>query len=481
MQSTANPPPPNDENLWFRKDVVVNLAEVTIPTPKVLKLLLTLITLDIVRHPRDGPLVPLQYSDFVRAWRPRHRSFIKLSNELPRHLTQSYIKNSIATSGMLGVGAQHRDINKAHWFLVHICLAHGNDIIEANGDLEIPGFPIGVKQFILAKPKRHFHSKIWSQKKAKLLKFKTEPYWQSSPVSTLLFHGAEMSHFQSILREGFTGAADYRFGNGLFMAEDPSTSWSYARERPLSQTAPPLSPFSNSPYKGYGLLLGCEVLGSGRPVHPVAKPKGSHVHVIQDFASIMPRYLFLIPPGGGTGSIPLRAEVKSRMMSVFRKIEDGRYAKDYKRPGLHKRVIPGSRTALKWLRYVFMRVFSPIRYIVASSVHIVVSIVSWIGHRIAQSLPLFLWYLLVIVQWFEYLRFARWVMWSVISDRMPPLRYQLLAISWSDVFLFLIPVFKEWFDRYVRPGLERSNRRPTSQAEFIRMYPTVEAYRARRY
>ncbi|KAG4433836.1 hypothetical protein IFR05_010684 [Cadophora sp. M221] len=46
------------------------------------------------------------------------------------------------------------------WLLAQICAAPGSDIVEASGDLRIPGFPPTVKQFILANPACHVHYEI---------------------------------------------------------------------------------------------------------------------------------------------------------------------------------------------------------------------------------------------------------------------------------------------------------------------------------
>ncbi|CZT02233.1 uncharacterized protein RAG0_09482 [Rhynchosporium agropyri] len=85
------------------------------------------------------------------------------------------------------------------------------------------------------------------------------------------------------------------------------------------------------PYKGYGLLLGCEVLGSGRAVYDSTEPRGSRVRVIQDLASILPRYLFLIP-SGYRGHISSTKSVQQAMMVAFYKIEKGLENSYYKGP-----------------------------------------------------------------------------------------------------------------------------------------------------
>jgi hypothetical protein len=107
----------------------------------------------------------------------------------------------------------------------------GKDFTLATGDMIIPFFPDQVQQFIIAKTTPVRHAAFFKELKAK------------SDKSIPLFHGTPVANVCSILRVGFR--PDH-LGNGLFMAEEPSTSYYFANNKgiPLNTKS-----WKNTPYR----------------------------------------------------------------------------------------------------------------------------------------------------------------------------------------------------------------------------------------
>ncbi|CZS90982.1 uncharacterized protein RCO7_01365 [Rhynchosporium graminicola] len=196
----------------------------------------------------------------------------------------------------------------------------GSNITEATqaSGLRIKGFPETVIQFVLANPVAG-HNDLFN---GHLRKAKGK--------SMLLFHGTTQRHLQSILRKGFTPAADIRFGAGLFMAENPQTSYYYAaKERGMKNH---WKHWPKSPFEEWGILLACQVTGKGRPV----RDDDPGTHVINKLDSIAIRYIFILPWGSIDEdlirSAPARSVVKTEMEAAFKTIhegiKDGNSAKD---------------------------------------------------------------------------------------------------------------------------------------------------------
>ncbi|KAF2688582.1 hypothetical protein K458DRAFT_414308 [Lentithecium fluviatile CBS 122367] len=190
----------------------------------------------------------------------------------------------------------HRDAEKLLiWALTHF----RGFITTANGICKIPGLPVGTHQFILANASPTLEASF----AAKLPKYK--------PTTTILFHGTSLDRLPSILTQGLrihsgtslqrTGAAH---GKGIYMAEEPATSFSYS---------PSAVSWKNSGLNGMRLLLGCEVAGNGRSVSP-------GIHVIQDEKSVMVRYVFLI---GSGAYAPSATHIVPAMRSAISALRSG--------------------------------------------------------------------------------------------------------------------------------------------------------------
>lgn len=182
----------------------------------------------------------------------------------------------------------------------------GNDVIVASDHFEIRGMSKPVDQFLLIKPDKKRHQTFLNGMKKALSK------------SILLFHGTPLSNLYPILRDGFTPSYDERFGLGNFMAEEPKLSYDFAFKEAASYRRYKASEKLES-YSGWGVLLGCEVPGNGRPVEDYTNSIPSGVHVIEDLASIAIRYIFLLPPPYAPQKMPARAVIRAQMMEAFQR------------------------------------------------------------------------------------------------------------------------------------------------------------------
>ncbi|KAF2640488.1 hypothetical protein P280DRAFT_549357 [Massarina eburnea CBS 473.64] len=155
-------------------------------------------------------------------------------------------------------------------------------LTTASGMLKIPSMPTGTHQFVLSSAAPALEAAYTSRLSS------------SSTKTTVLFHGTSLDRLPSILAHGLkiysgthlqrTGAAH---GKGIYLGEEPSTSFSYA---------PSAISWKNSGLNSMRLLLGCEVIGGGRYV-------GTGIHVVQDEQTVMVRYVFLLP-GGSYAPVP---------------------------------------------------------------------------------------------------------------------------------------------------------------------------------
>jgi hypothetical protein len=187
--------------------------------------------------------------------------------------------------------AYHKHAELISWACVHF----RGYIATATGLCKIKNSPKGTHQFVLANASPKLESQYVSR-------FPTP-----SSQTTVLFHGTSLDRLPAILAQGLliysctslqsTGAV---YGNGIYMAEDPSLSFHYA---PTSLS------WKNSGLSNMKLILGCEVAGAGRAVNV-----SSDVHVIRDEGSVMVRYMFLFPL---RAAAPVRNHVVTAMASAM--------------------------------------------------------------------------------------------------------------------------------------------------------------------
>jgi len=179
----------------------------------------------------------------------------------------SVIRDAVQISTVLS--RYHSDAEK---LISWACTHYRGYIATASGLCKIKNLPTGTHQFVLANASPALET-------AYMAKFP-----RPSTQTTVLFHGTSLDRLPAILAKGLivcsgttlqrTGAV---YGRGIYMAEDPATSFSYA---------PVYSTWKNSALANMRVILGCEVVGQGNSVT-------TGVHVITDEASVMVRYIFL--------------------------------------------------------------------------------------------------------------------------------------------------------------------------------------------
>jgi hypothetical protein len=183
--------------------------------------------------------------------------------------------------------------------LTWACNHYRGFITTASGICRIPGMPSGTHQFVLAN----------ASPELELSFAKQLPRY--NPQTRILFHGTSLDRLPSILAQGLkiqsgtnlqrTGAAH---GKGIYLAEDPSTSFSYS---------PAAISWKSSGLSNMRLLLGCEVVGNGNSVTP-------GIHVIRDERQVMVRYVFLLT---SSAYAPVAGHVVPAMGSAVSALRSG--------------------------------------------------------------------------------------------------------------------------------------------------------------
>ncbi|CZR63941.1 uncharacterized protein PAC_13838 [Phialocephala subalpina] len=192
--------------------------------------------------------------------------------------------------------------------LSYILTSHRSFLTAATGRLKIPSMPPGTLQFVLANssPERE-------------AAFAAEVDLRPQDSETrILFHGTSPDRLFAILCSGLkilsetpleTHGAVY--GRGIYMADEPSTSYLYCSHT-LSKN------WKNSALdvgKGYKILLGCEQAG------PRLVTGEDVIHVVRDERTLMLRYVFLIP--GETETMPVARHLTPGMGSVAKGLRSG--------------------------------------------------------------------------------------------------------------------------------------------------------------
>jgi len=173
------------------------------------------------------------------------------------------------------------------------CCSYRGFLVSATGQLRVPNLPAGTHQFVLANATPELETAFAAHR--------VGPN-QSAP--RILFHGTSLDRLYPILCQGLRvcsgtplarhGAAR---GNGIYMADEPSTSWHYAASNATLN-------WGKSIYKNIRVLLGCEFVGTSQ--------SNGGIHVISDPSTLMVRYLFLFPTNA---TAPLAAHMTPAMIS----------------------------------------------------------------------------------------------------------------------------------------------------------------------
>jgi hypothetical protein len=114
---------------------------------------------------------------------------------------------------------------------------------------------------------------------------------QAESKSIVLFHGTKLHNLHNILTNGFEPSSTTRYGEGVFMAEEPGHTYEYAAGKACASPEVRVPTWKNGPFEKYTApraLLGYEVVGNGRHI---GKFRISGCHVVEDLKSVTVRYV----------------------------------------------------------------------------------------------------------------------------------------------------------------------------------------------
>lgn len=259
--------------LWYQLPLDVRIPEIRTDTYAVDMMLTSVYAAAMSGRPELLPSCPIPSSEAVKT----------ILNSLP---TMTVLSHAVNMSAVLR--SYHKD---AETLISWACVHFRGYIATATGLCKIHNMPAGTHQFVLASAS----PRIESDFVAKLPR--------PNSKTTVLFHGTSLDRLPAILAQGLrvcsgttlqrTGAAH---GKGIYMAEEPATSMSYA---------PAALSWRNSGLSNMRLLLGCEVVGEARSV-------SRGIRLVTDEKSAIVRYIFLVT---STASVPIANHIVPAMAS----------------------------------------------------------------------------------------------------------------------------------------------------------------------
>ena len=178
--------------------------------------------------------------------------------------------------------------------LYGICNLYRGFLVSATGPLQIPQF--GPNQFLLANTDPETEVSFAGHLK-------------NYGCSIILFHGTTFDRLFPILCEGLQVLRNTKlmknaafYGRGIYLADEPSVAWNYARP------STPVWPASS--YKTVRVLLGCHLAGP-KPIFNSA-PEG--MYVFDNDNRVVVRYIFLLHPNA---TMPTADSVRPAMSRVI--------------------------------------------------------------------------------------------------------------------------------------------------------------------
>lgn len=181
-----------------------------------------------------------------------------------------------------------------HW----ACNNYKGFLSSVTPNLKIPSLP-GAHQFVLA-----------NASPSQEIAFATSVV-SSGLTTKIMFHGTTMDRLHAILQGGLQDLSTtplqrngHVYGRGIYLSSEPSTAWGYTT---------PSTSWKSSVFANHRVLLGVEVAGNW----PAAS---GHIHVITNPASVMVRFVFLMP---NNASIPIANHVVPAMLSVCNGLRSG--------------------------------------------------------------------------------------------------------------------------------------------------------------
>ncbi|KAM0153522.1 hypothetical protein ACHAQE_002853 [Botrytis cinerea] len=195
----------------------------------------------------------------------------------------------------------------------HLSENYGEYLIPANSKQTVSGFPDSVRQFVVTKTPKH--SPGVSQKPN-----------DENTGPMVLFHGTSLSYLPGILLNGLKAKSEEidDMVSTLFMAEEPASSYYYARYRAIESLWKP------DLYSNCGVLLACELSRTRKPnwdyeTHhdgdvKICRPQPIHIFGPKDTGSIKVRYVFILPYGVSSEYLlaPTLSTMKPLMLKAFK-------------------------------------------------------------------------------------------------------------------------------------------------------------------
>ncbi|KIH90070.1 hypothetical protein SPBR_00065 [Sporothrix brasiliensis 5110] len=137
----------------------------------------------------------------------------------------------------------------------------------------------------------------------------------------VVFHGSQTSRMWKVLTEGLRNMSNTRYmahgavnGPGIYLADEPSTSFSYSGT--LNNT------WSKSAFSNKKILLGCELIKDDplATLPPGTKKPPAGTHIVTDESRVLVRYVFICPSGY---SMPPVRHIETGMRSTFASLRSG--------------------------------------------------------------------------------------------------------------------------------------------------------------
>jgi len=182
--------------------------------------------------------------------------------------------------------------------LAWVSSSYNGFLVSASPQLRVPSMP-GVHQFVLINAAPAIETAF----KARM----------GSQSTRALFHGTSLDRLHAILGQGLqvlsgTGLQRHgaSLGNGIYLAEEPATSWGYST---VSKS------WRHSTLHNVRVVLGCEVVD---PTPFLSRVPGTYL--ITDPTMVMVRYIFLV---SATATAPLARHVTPAMQSTFASLRSG--------------------------------------------------------------------------------------------------------------------------------------------------------------
>ena len=179
-----------------------------------------------------------------------------------------------------------------------VCTRYRGFLTSAVDHLRVPAMP-SVHQFLLASAAPELERTF------------AQHFSQGGSTSRVVFHGTTLDRVYPILCEGLKVLSNSPLmrnaaahGRGVYLADEPSTSWGYTTNSGPGWAA--------SSFHNFRVLLGCELAG--------AATSRNGIYVLADESRVMVRYVFLCP---ANFQVPEARHIVPAMQTTFASLRSG--------------------------------------------------------------------------------------------------------------------------------------------------------------